>query len=82
MYKKLLIVVIALLCVPMLALTVSAQDDEPIRVGLLVDQSGWLTIYGIEQELGFKLGLLYAAGIDPLEYESVDEALAEVRVAG
>lgn len=82
MRNKLLIFVIALLCVPMLALTVSAQEDEPIRVGLLVDQSGWLTIYGVEQELGFKLGLLYAAGIDPLEYDSVDDALAEVRVNG
>ncbi|MGB1288153.1 MAG: substrate-binding domain-containing protein [Aggregatilineales bacterium] len=37
-----------------------AQDAEPIRIGLLVDQSGPLTIYGIEQENGFMLGLEYA----------------------
>jgi len=37
-----------------------AQDGEPLKIGLLVDQSGPLTIYGIEQENGFMLGLEYA----------------------
>jgi branched-chain amino acid transport system substrate-binding protein len=60
----------------------SAQDGEPLKIGLLTDQSGALTLYGYELEYGFKLGLLYAAGIDPTEYESVDAALAEVRIGG
>lgn len=57
-------------------------QDEPIRVGLMTDASGALAIYGTELENGFKLGLLYAAGIDPTEYESIDAALAELTVAG
>jgi branched-chain amino acid transport system substrate-binding protein len=59
-----------------------AQDDSPIKIGLMVDQTGALTIYGIELELGFKLGLLYQSGVNPADYASVDEALAAVRVAG
>jgi branched-chain amino acid transport system substrate-binding protein len=58
------------------------QDGEPLVIGLLTDQSGALTIYGYELEYGFKLGLLYAAGVDPSEFESVDAALEEVVVAG
>lgn len=60
----------------------AAQDGEPLRIGLLVDQSGPLTIYGFELEHGFKLGLLYAAGVNPADYANVDEALAAVTVAG
>jgi branched-chain amino acid transport system substrate-binding protein len=60
----------------------AAQDGEPLKIGLLVDQSGPLTIYGFELEHGFKLGLLYAAGVNPADYASVDEALAAVTVAG
>lgn len=64
------------------AMVVAAQEGEPLKIGLLVDQSGPLTIYGIELENGFKLGLLYAAGVDPTEYDSLDAALAAVEVAG
>lgn len=60
----------------------AAQEGEPLKIGLMVDQSGPLTIYGVELENGFKLGLLYAAGINPSEYESLDAALADVVVAG
>jgi branched-chain amino acid transport system substrate-binding protein len=60
----------------------SAQEGETLRIGLLTDQTGALTLYGYELEYGFKLGLLYAAGIDPTEYESVDAALADVQIAG
>ncbi|MBE2269900.1 MAG: substrate-binding domain-containing protein [Anaerolinea sp.] len=60
--------------------TVSAQDT--LRIGLLVDESGPLTFYGYELEYGFKLGLLYAAGIDPTEYDNLDAALAEVNFGG
>ncbi|HMQ58961.1 MAG TPA: ABC transporter substrate-binding protein, partial [Rhizobiaceae bacterium] len=60
----------------------AAQDGEPLKIGLLTDQSGALTIYGIEQEHGFLLGLLYSAGIDPTEYDSLEAALADVVVAG
>lgn len=62
---------------------VSAQSDEPLVIGLLTDESGALTIYGYELEYGFKLGLLYAAGIDPADYNNnMDEALAAVTIAG
>jgi branched-chain amino acid transport system substrate-binding protein len=78
--KAQLIMLFALL---VLAFTFSgAQAQEPIRIGLLQDLSGWLTVYGIESVNGFELGLLYAAGIDPTEYDSIDAALADVTVAG
>ncbi len=66
-----------------LALTTSVvAQDEPIKIGLLTDQSGPLTIYGVEQTNGFLLGLLYETGIDPTEYDSMDDALAAVEIAG
>ncbi len=78
MRKRLLL---ALAAGALATMPLAAQEDA-LRIGLLVDQSGALTIYGYEQEYGFKLGLLYAAGINPADYESVDAALAEVTVAG
>lgn len=72
---------VALLVLALAGLAV-AQDDEPIRIGVLVDQSGPLTLYGYELEYGFTLGLLYEAGIDPMEYESIEAALEDVRIAG
>jgi branched-chain amino acid transport system substrate-binding protein len=39
---------------------VGAQDGEPIRIGLLTDTSGPLTIYGVELQNGFELGIEYA----------------------
>jgi branched-chain amino acid transport system substrate-binding protein len=74
----LLVLIIALLS----AVAGSAQEGEPLKIGLLVDESGPLTIYGYELEYGFKLGLLYAAGINPADFENIDEALAAVTVAG
>ncbi len=59
-----------------------AAQDTPIKVGLLTDESGALAIYGVELENGFKLGLLYAAGIDPTQYDSLDAALADVKIDG
>src|SRR5690606_21233141 len=45
--------------------------------------SGALTTYGYELEYGFKLGLLYAAGVDLADYDNnIDDALAAVVVAG
>lgn len=80
MNRKILLLVVLLSL--FLASTAWAQDGEPLKIGLLLDKSGWLTLYGIESENGFKLGLLYAAGIDPAEYSSLDAALAEVKVGG
>ncbi|MCB9459065.1 MAG: substrate-binding domain-containing protein [Anaerolineaceae bacterium] len=74
--------VLALVLLVMLVGAVSAQDGEPLVIGLLTDESGVLTIYGYELEYGFKLGLLYAAGINPDDYDSIDDALADVEVAG
>ncbi len=76
---------ILLLTVLMMVLAVSssaAAQEEPLKIGLLVDQSGALTIYGYELEYGFKLGLLYASDIDPSDYDSIEAALADVVVAG
>ncbi len=56
---------VALILVLVLSLSLStgviaAQDDDTLRIGLLVDQSGALTLYGYELEYGFRLGLQYA----------------------
>ena len=78
-------------CVLLLSLVVmiagfgiaAAQDVEPLVIGLMVDQSGPLTLYGFEEEYGFKLGLLYAAGINPADYNNdMDAALAAVTIGG
>ncbi len=80
--QKLVLLLVVVLTVLAMTLGGVAAQDEPLKIGLLTDLSGPLTIYGIELENGFKLGLLYAAGIDPTEYDSLDAALAEVNVAG
>lgn len=75
--------ILAVLLLSLFAGVVSAQDAEPLRIGLMTDQSGALTIYGFELEYGFKLGLLYAAGLDPADYDNdVDAALADVVIGG
>jgi branched-chain amino acid transport system substrate-binding protein len=78
--KRKLILALAffLMLVPLL----SIQAQEPLRIGLVTDLSGSLAIYGNEQVNGTKLGLIYAAGVDPSMYETVDEALAAVTIAG
>ena len=83
MKRFFLVLVILLLVVLPLAGNISAQTTDPLVIGLMVDQSGALTIYGYEEEYGFKLGLLYAAGINPADYDNdVEKALAAVTVAG
>ena len=82
MRKSILIVLVLVLATVFLSGSVVAQEGEPLVIGLLVDESGPLTIYGYELEYGFKLGLLYAAGVNPADYASIDEALAVVTVAG
>jgi branched-chain amino acid transport system substrate-binding protein len=74
----LLVLALMLLVVPL----VSVQAQEPLRIGIVTDLSGWLSFYGVEQVNGFKLGLVYAAGIDPTEYETIDDAVAAVTIAG
>lgn len=81
MHKRLLVLLV--LALGLMAGAVSAQDGEPLRIGLMVDQSGALTLYGYELEYGFKLGLLYAAGLDPADYDNdVEAALADVTLGG
>ncbi len=76
-------VLLLLMVLMVVAGSVTAQDDKPLVIGLLTDQSGALTIYGFEQEYGFKLGLLYAAGINPADYNNnVDDALAAAKIGG
>lgn len=81
-HQKLVLVVVVLLSLLAVSMGVAAQEGEPLKIGLLTDQSGPLTIYGVEQENGFLLGLLYAAGIDPTQYDSLEAALADVTIAG
>ncbi|GIK27689.1 MAG: substrate-binding domain-containing protein [Anaerolineae bacterium] len=75
-------VVILVLLAALLAFGSVAQEAAPLKIGLLTDLSGVLAIYGIELDNGLKLGLLYAAGIDPAEYDSLDAALADLTIAG
>lgn len=79
MKKSLLLVMVVVLA--MFASVVSAQE-EPLVIGVLSDQSGALALYGGELEAGVKLGLLYAAGISLDDFESVDDALATLTIAG
>ncbi len=80
MRKSVLLLVVCLFLV--IGRTV-AQDTEPLVIGLMVDQSGALTIYGYEEEYGFKLGLLYAAGVNPADYgNDMDKALEAVKIGG
>ena len=71
--KNLIIVVVALVMaamvvVPTFASSTSvssettAQEDSPLRIGVLTDTSGALAIYGLEQVSGFELGIEYATG--------------------
>ncbi|QPC81959.1 substrate-binding domain-containing protein [Phototrophicus methaneseepsis] len=80
MLRKTLILMVTALV--LLVGVTAAQEGEPLKIGILTDESGALTVYGYELEYGFKLGLLYAAGIDPADYDSVDDALAAVEIAG
>lgn len=60
MYRKLSLMTILVVLLA-LAVGTGAQGD-PIRIGLLTDTSGPLTIYGVELENGFTLGMDYATG--------------------
>ncbi|NWF69235.1 MAG: substrate-binding domain-containing protein [Chloroflexi bacterium] len=83
MRKSLLVLVLGVLLLLVVAGSVAAQEGEPLVIGLLTDQSGPLTIYGFELEYGFKLGLLYAAGVNPADYDNdMDAALAAVTIGG
>lgn len=42
--------------------TATAQDGEPLKIGVLTDLSAVLQLYGIELDNGFELGLDYATG--------------------
>ncbi|MEO1441371.1 MAG: substrate-binding domain-containing protein [Chloroflexota bacterium] len=56
MLKKIFVIATAVL-----ALSVSmVMAQEPLRIGLLTDTSGPLTIYGVELQNGFELGIEYA----------------------
>lgn len=60
MSRKLLILGLLIVVMGILGSATLAQEGDPLKIGLLVDQSGPLTIYGVEQENGFMLGLEYA----------------------
>lgn len=84
MKKFILLLMICLLAMSGAVVSASSsnQDEEPIRIGLLTDLTGALRTYGYELQYGFELGLLYAAGINPDDYDSTADALADVRLNG
>lgn len=59
MNRKLSLLVVFVLLLTAAFSVVNAQE-EPIRIGLLTDTSGPLTIYGVELQNGFELGMDYA----------------------
>jgi branched-chain amino acid transport system substrate-binding protein len=79
MLRKLLLLLVVILSI---GGTTVAQDATPLKIGLLTDHSGALAIYGTELDNGFKLGLVYAAGLNPDDYETIDDAVAAVTIAG
>ncbi|MBL8134706.1 MAG: substrate-binding domain-containing protein [Anaerolineae bacterium] len=79
MSKKIVLLVLAALLL-IGAVTASAQDV--LKIGVLTDLSTGLAFYGVELVNGFQLGLVYAAGLDPADYASIDEALAAVTIGG
>lgn len=80
--KSFLMALITVLALTTFSAASSTRAAGTLKIGLMTDQSGALKIYGTELNNGFKLGLIYAAGLDPAKYESVDKALADVKVAG
>lgn len=70
----LLSVILALLAVMVSGVGVMAQDedmsvscDEPVKVGLITDQSGALAIYGAHVLRAFPLGMEYATGAEGMD---------------
>ncbi|MEO8608054.1 MAG: substrate-binding domain-containing protein [Chloroflexota bacterium] len=83
MQRKFLLTLLVAACLLAVVGGTAAQDSQPLKIGLMVDESGPLTIYGFEEEYGFKLGLLYAAGVDPADYDNdMDKAIAAATIAG
>lgn len=82
MLRKLALLSLLVIVVLALGLSVVSAQGATLRIGLMTDESGALTFYGYELEYGFKLGLLYAAGIDPTEFDSLDAALATLSIGG
>lgn len=58
--KNRLVLLIVVVSLVLSAMPAVGQDDDTLRIGLLVDQSGALTLYGYELEFGFRLGMEYA----------------------
>jgi branched-chain amino acid transport system substrate-binding protein len=84
MKKFILLLMVCLLALSGTVVSASStqQDDDPIRIGLLTDLTGALRIYGYELQYGFELGLMYAAGIDPADYDTREDALAAITLDG
>lgn len=67
----LIAVILALLAVMVSGVSIMAQDDEmsvsceePVKVGLITDESGALAIYGAHVIRAFPLGMEYATGAE------------------
>ncbi len=82
MRKFLSVIVLVAVVLAAFAGISAAQEGEPLVIGVVNDLSGPLLTYGIELESGFKLGLLYEAGIDPTEFDSIDAALETLTIGG
>lgn len=57
-----LVLVLVLVVVALSALGSTQAQDDVLKIGVLTDHTGALSIYGFEQTNGFELGLDYATG--------------------
>lgn len=55
-----LVVIASLAMVPTMKVSHARQDAEPLKIGVLSDETGALMLYGFELEYGLTLGLDYA----------------------
>ncbi len=60
MKRSLIVLVLLALSLSLIGGIVGAQEEEPLVIGVLTDNSGVLAIYGSELDNGFTLGIEYA----------------------
>ena len=57
MPKKLMVLALIVITILSASAVGISSAQEPLKIGVLTDQSGALAIYGFEQTNGFELGL-------------------------
>ncbi len=62
MSKKVRVLLVVVMILTLVTALNVSKAQEPLKIGVLTDQSGPLQVYGFEQTNGFELGLEYATG--------------------